>query len=136
MGELTGRLQSLYIELKDISAEISGKEDSICIDSERLVQVQDRLDMIYRLQQKHQVQTIEELLEVQSQLESRLERIDTSDEEIYALEKEIADRYILLLEISVKLTESRKLAGYWKKKLVCWECLIFVLRWSWYHDQK
>ena len=111
LGELTGRLQSLYIELKDISAEISGKEDSICIDSERLVQVQDRLDMIYRLQQKHQVQTIEELLEVQSQLESKLERIDTSDEEIYALEKEIADRYILLLEISVKLTESRKLAA-------------------------
>ena len=61
-GELAERMESTYIELKDISQEVSGKEDEIEFDPERLDEVNERLNLIYTLQQKHRVSTVGELL--------------------------------------------------------------------------
>ena len=61
-GEFAERLESTYIELKDISQEISDKEEEVEFNPERLEEVNERLNLIYTLQQKHRVSTIDELL--------------------------------------------------------------------------
>mgnify|MGYP000034311775 CR=1 FL=1 len=53
-------MESTYIELKDISQEVSGKEDEIEFSPERLEEVNERLNLIYTLQQKHRVSTVGE----------------------------------------------------------------------------
>ena len=60
--ELAERMESAYIELKDISQEVSSQGESIEFNPTRLDEVNDRLNMIYSLQQKHRVQTLEELI--------------------------------------------------------------------------
>lgn len=111
LEESADRFHTLYIELKDIADEIVRHEDRIAVDPNRLTQVEERLDILYRLQQKHQVTTVKDLLEIQTQLQARLERIDTSDEEIAALEKELEVRYDRLLSLAGRLTASRNAAA-------------------------
>ena len=60
--EWIGRLDSCYIELKDLSHEIAGAQEEVEFNPTRLDYVNERLNLIYSLQQKHHVQTIEELM--------------------------------------------------------------------------
>ncbi|WP_294618699.1 DNA repair protein RecN [uncultured Bacteroides sp.] len=84
-GELAERLESSYIELKDISQEISGKEEEIEFNPVRLEEVNDRLNLIYTLQQKHRVSTVDELLVLADDYAAKLSNITSSDEQIEAL---------------------------------------------------
>ena len=61
-GELAQRVESTYIELKDISQEVSSQGESVEFNPARLDEVNDRLNLIYSLQQKHRVQTVGELI--------------------------------------------------------------------------
>ena len=65
--EWIGRLDSCYIELKDLSHEIAGAQEEVEFNPTRLDYVNERLNLIYSLQQKHHVQTIEELIAVQKE---------------------------------------------------------------------
>ena len=84
-GELAERMESTYIELKDISQEVSGKEDEIEFDPERLDEVNERLNLIYTLQQKHRVSTVGELLALTDEYAAKLSAITSSDEHIEEL---------------------------------------------------
>ena len=84
---LAERMESCYIELKDILQEISGDAADIEFDPKRLEQVNATLDKIYSLQHKHNVTTVNELLTLQADMEARLSRIDNSDEEIAEMQK-------------------------------------------------
>ena len=84
---LAERMESCYIELKDILQEISTEAANIDFDPKRLEQVNSMLDKIYSLEHKHNVTTINELLILQKDLETKLSNIDNSDEEIYKLLK-------------------------------------------------
>ncbi len=84
-GELAERMESTYIELKDISQEVSGKEDEIEFNPERLEEVNERLNMIYTLQQKHRVSTVGELLALMDEYAAQLSAITSSDEHIEEL---------------------------------------------------
>ena len=84
-GELAERLESSYIELKDISQEISGKEEEIEFNPGRLEEVNGRLNLIYTLQQKHRVSTVDELLALADDYAAKLSNITSSDEQIETL---------------------------------------------------
>lgn len=84
---LAERMESCYIELKDILQEISTEATNIDFDPKRLEQVNSMLDKIYSLEHKHNVTTINELLILQKDLETKLNNIDNSDEEISKLLK-------------------------------------------------
>jgi DNA repair protein RecN (Recombination protein N) len=75
---------------------------------ERLEFIQLRLDTIYSLQKKHHVSTIGELLSLYKEIEQKLENIDSSDQQVEALEKAVREKYDKLLSLAKKLSDSRK----------------------------
>ena len=79
IAETAERLENSYIELKDIAADISRYTDRMDFDPARMDQVNDRLDTLYRLQQKYHVQTVSQLIDIRKSLEQQLANIDDSD---------------------------------------------------------
>lgn len=82
LEQLFDRLDSTIIELRDIVSTLESLDDGITFSPERQQQVDEQLDTIYRLQKKHSVNTIGELLEIQNDLEIRLNEADNIDEQI------------------------------------------------------
>lgn len=111
-GELAERLESSYIELKDISQEISGKEDEIEFNPARLEEVNDRLNLIYTLQQKHRAATVDELLVLMDDYAARLSTITSSDEQIEELKARSEALYNKVKEQAAVLTGLRTDAAH------------------------
>lgn len=109
--ELSERIQTAYIELKDIAQEVSVKTEEVEFDPDRLEKVNDRLNLIYTLQQKHKVQTVEELIALAANFAEKLSVIDSSDERIAELTKECETQYLNLRKLAAVLTERRKVAA-------------------------
>jgi DNA repair protein RecN (Recombination protein N) len=86
---VTERLLSTQIELADIAAELDHLQNSISIDEGRMQQINERIETGYKLQKKHGVQTTNELLHIQQQLEEKLQAVLNLEEEITAKEKEV-----------------------------------------------
>lgn len=110
-GELAERLESSYIELKDISQEISGKEEEIEFNPVRLEEVNDRLNLIYTLQQKHRVTTVDELLALADDYAAKLANITSSDEQIEELKVRSEALYSKVKKQAVVLTKLRTAAA-------------------------
>lgn len=87
---LNDRLRSALIELKDIAQETAALDEAVVFNPSKIEEISARLDIVYGLQQKHKVTTIEELLAIQEQLSANLSKLLNGDEEIELLEKEIA----------------------------------------------
>ena len=85
VSELIERIDSSYIDLKDISQEISGLLESVDFDPAELDQVNSRLDRIYELEKKYHVETVEELISKREELHRQLEAIDNGDETLDVL---------------------------------------------------
>lgn len=109
--EMTERLASLHIELKDVAQEISSQMDNVEFNPARLETINTQLDTIYRLQQKFHVETIAELLTLQEQLATQLEQIDNSDEELAEREATVKKQAERCLKIAEELTRLRKKAA-------------------------
>ncbi|MCH5175766.1 MAG: DNA repair protein RecN [Prevotellaceae bacterium] len=105
--ELANRLDSCYIELKDIAEELEGQAEDIEYNPQRLEQVNDRLNIIYTLQKKHNVESVKELLDIQRNLEDRLMRIDNSDDFIKQLRQKVSVQRDKVLGIAEKLSKAR-----------------------------
>ena len=101
------RMESLYIELKDIADEVADAEERITYDPERQAWVEGRLDIIYSAQQKHRVSTIAELLEIEQRYRDTLDRIDDSAERIADMERQKEAAYTVLQEAGARLTAQR-----------------------------
>jgi DNA repair protein RecN (Recombination protein N) len=106
--EWTERLQSAYLELKDIANEVGRAVDRVNFDPERLAWVNERLNTIYSLEKKHRVQTVAELLALQQSLEERMERMDNGDEEIARLEGEKNAAHRAMMEAADRLSKVRR----------------------------
>lgn len=91
IGQINSRLKSTLIELKDICAELEQAENNTNYQPQRIDQINERLDLIYSLQKKHRVNSVEELLNVQQQLEHSLNNISSQTELASSLEKEVAE---------------------------------------------
>ena len=109
--EMTERLASLHIELKDVAQEISSQMDNVEFNPARLETINTQLDTIYRLQQKFHVETIAELLTLQKQLATQLEQIDNSDEELAEREATVKKQAERCLKLAEELTRLRKKAA-------------------------
>ncbi|RZK60602.1 MAG: DNA repair protein RecN [Pedobacter sp.] len=104
------RLRSTIIEIKDIADETSVLESNTLHSAERLSIIQQRLDVLYTLQQKHRVANNTELLAVQQKLEDSLSQLLSSDEQIETLKKEIELLKNELTKQAQELSENRKKA--------------------------
>lgn len=106
--ELAERLESCFIELKDISQEIASKVDDVEYDPQRFNLITQRLDTIYTLQQKFHVQTVDELLDRLNGINAQLDNIDNSDEELQELERSVEKLHAVCVEKAVVLTDMRR----------------------------
>lgn len=106
--ELAERMHSDVIDLKDIAGEVDGMQEQVTYDPERMVYVQERLDTLYRLQQKHQVHTVAELLNLGRQWEAKLALIDDSDNRINECEKALKHQLTVIEKLAARLTELRR----------------------------
>lgn len=81
------RLESALIELKDIAAELEQHADNVSVDGDRLMEVQDRLNLLYTLQQKHRVQDPDELLDKLQEIEAELDAVNQDETAIEDMRK-------------------------------------------------
>lgn len=102
------RIESALIDLKDLTKELSEKLYDTDFNPERKQFVEDRLNTIYTLQQKHHVATITELLELYHNLEEKLLQIEAFDNELGELQKQIDKLLQQLNEAADQLTQKRK----------------------------
>ena len=105
------RMESLYVELKDIASEVADAEERLTFDPKRQAWVEARLDTIYTAQQKHRVSSVAELLEIEQRFRDTLERIDESAERIIAMEQAKEMAYAALIEAGAVLTAQRSAVG-------------------------
>lgn len=108
LPELISRLQASQIELQDIADELDSINDSIHMDEQRMQVINDRMAAGYKLLKKHQVQTTEELLNIQQNLSDKLQAVLAIDDEINAAEKEAARLLAAATELAQQLTKQRQ----------------------------
>ena len=109
--ELANRLESSYIELKDIADEISDREERVEFNPARLAEANERLNLIYSLQQKHHVDTVDELMALHDDYATRLASISSSDEELETLRKQCEELHGQVLRQASVLTQARQEAA-------------------------
>ncbi|MBE9576937.1 DNA repair protein RecN [Flavobacterium proteolyticum] len=107
-AQLLERLTSSLLEIEDIISECEQSNEKILADPERLELVNTKLQTIYNLQKKHQVQTISELLVIQNELDAKVIRVDDLDGTINKLQSELNSKQQKVDEIAKSISENRK----------------------------
>lgn len=105
---LVSRISSSYIELDDIAGEIDKLARNIDFDPDRLVVVNNRIDIIYSLIQKHRVKNLEELIAKREEVRGKIKSIVTGDERIEKLEIILKKETESLKKLSEEISEKRK----------------------------
>lgn len=109
--ELAERMDSSYIELKDVAQEVNSQIDNVDFDPARLDEINNRLDTLNSLQQKFHVEDVEKLIETYNKLKEQLSHIDNSDEDLEELEKEVNKLKSKAKEQALNLTTIRTKAA-------------------------
>ena len=107
-SQLQERLTSSLLEIEDIISECEQSNEKIFADPERLELVTTKLQSIYNLQKKHQVQTVGELLAIQNELDAKVIRVDDLDGAIHKLQLELNKQQTQVDEIAKLVSENRK----------------------------
>ena len=108
LGQLVERLESSILELEDVGQLFVDLAEETEFDAERISEVQDRLSVIFKLQQKHGVATSEELLEIQESYAKRVSSHKRVDRGIKSLEESLATQRKVLVERALELRERRR----------------------------
>ena len=106
--ELTERMDSTYIELKDVAHEVGSCLERIDFDPAELDQINNRLDRLYELQRKYRVETVGELIGLRDDLQQKLAAIENSDDTLQELEAQCAKLQEQCRKLADKLTQKRK----------------------------
>lgn len=106
--DIVARLESAYIDLKDVRAESERFFDTIEFNPERQQVVEERLSLIYNLQKKHSLHSVEELLELQREIGQKLENISRSDELVLEAEKDSQLKKEQMLDLARQLSKKRQ----------------------------
>ena len=109
--ELVERMDSSYIELKDIAQEISSQMEYVDFDPNELDAINNRLDKLYDLEKKYHVETIEELITKRDELKLQLDCIENSDEALEELQKKLAQLQMQAKKAADTLTKLRTKAA-------------------------
>lgn len=116
---ISQRVDSLYIESKDILDTLNGYVDNLNDDPDELEQINEKLSAVYSLQQRYHVKDVADLVKIKNDLEKALFEIDNSEEEISELQKKLGLISAKLEDAANKLTAERKsVAGQFSEKLV------------------
>ena len=110
-SELVERLDSSYIELKDIAQEISSQMEHVDFDPAELDAINNRLDKLYDLEKKYHVETVEELIAKRDELKIQLGRIENSDEALAELQQKLATQLAQAQKAAEALTKLRTKAA-------------------------
>ena len=108
--ELAQRIKSSLIELKDIASEAGSLSAHFQSDPARLEQIQERLDILYKLQHKHRKQTEDELISLQDELRLKLDSIGSMEERIAALKVSTKQQQDILMRQAEAISEKRRSA--------------------------
>lgn len=114
--ELAERLRSVRIELEDIEGELEQLAEQTDYDPERLRFIEERLNTLYTLQQKHRVDSVEELLAVGESIRKQLSDIENVDEDIRLQTEEVARLTAMRNTAAARLTEGRRRAAQTTEK--------------------
>ncbi|MBO7437320.1 MAG: DNA repair protein RecN [Bacteroidaceae bacterium] len=109
--ELSERLDSCLIELKDIAETVDDAQEGINFDPARLEQVNERLDLIYTLLKKHKKENISELLELAESIRTRLDRSGSYELDIEKLTRQVEAARGEMEKRAAELTKSRQKAS-------------------------
>lgn len=110
------RLESAYIELKDVATEMLSLAERTEHNPERLEQARDRVDLIYRLLQKHRVKEVGELIDIREQLNQKITAITFSDDLVNRLNKEVDHLLNLVKKSAEELHAIRQKTGKFIEK--------------------
>ena len=110
-SELVERLDSSYIELKDIAQEISSQMEHVDFDPAELDAINNRLDKLYDLEKKYHVETVEELIAKRDELKIQLGCIENSDETLAELQQKLATQLAQAQKAAEALTKLRTKAA-------------------------
>ena len=106
--ELAERIDSSYIELKDLAQEISHQMENIDFDPAELDTINNRLDKIYDLEKKYRVETVEDLIEKRELLHHQINNIENSDEALSELQQKLERLKVQAQKEADALTKLRK----------------------------
>lgn len=109
-GELSERFSSAIIEFNDIADEIENQSEKLISDPEQLEIVTQKLQLLYTLQKKHQVASVEELLEIQTELDNKVVLADDLDSAITKLQDQILELRAVLDKTAQLISANRKQA--------------------------
>ena len=109
--EFAERLRSAYIDLNDLASEADSQKEDIEFNPRRLEWVNDRLNLIYTLEQKHRVSSVDELLALQEQYEKQLSEISSYDQLIEDLNQQLEVSHAELLQQAGVLSVQRRVAA-------------------------
>lgn len=109
--DIANRIESAYIDMKDLSYEVSGYAEDVNFDPERFSYVNERLNQIYSLEQRFHVDSISELLKLASEIHEKLDAVEKHDELLKELSDNVANAYGRAFDIARKLSERRKEAS-------------------------
>ncbi|MGB3949233.1 MAG: DNA repair protein RecN [Bacteroidia bacterium] len=107
INELNTRITSTYIELKDIANELESIEQDIVYDPKRIELLNTQLDSIYRLQQKHQVKSVEELILIKDEFSNKLLDFSSLENDIEKAKKELNTLQQSLKTLASKISTKR-----------------------------
>lgn len=105
---LSNRINSSLIELEDVQNEVFDINENIDTDPETLNDVSRKLQLIYDLQKKHQVATVDELIELQTRLETLVSQVENIEEEIAEQRTKTQAEHKKVLQIAQQIHESRE----------------------------
>lgn len=115
---LARRVESLQIEAADIADTLEQIDNHLEADPRRLEEIEDRLAAIYDLERKHQVDSVEQLIDLRDQIATKLSAVDNGDQRVKALAARAKKAKLRALEIAAQLTaERRAVADRFAKEL-------------------
>lgn len=106
--KLHARLESVRIELEDIADEMEAKQETIAADPARLEELQQRLDLIFRLQKKHRANDLASLIQLRSDLQQRIDSISIQTEHLEELQRQLDEQHHDLVADALKISAARK----------------------------
>jgi DNA repair protein RecN (Recombination protein N) len=108
--EYADRLNSIYLEMSDVAADLSYSSENIEVDPARIVHLNERLDLLYSLQQKHHVSNEGELIQLREDFEQKVNGVFSNDEALLALKTLAVEKEAELMVLSEQLTQNRMAA--------------------------
>jgi DNA repair protein RecN (Recombination protein N) len=108
VGGHAKRLESTYIELKDIANELELLKEKVELDPEKLEYINERLDLIYTLQHKHKVNTIKDLLKIKESIKQKIDEVSSYEFRLEDLKKRISECENKLNDFAQELSQQRQ----------------------------